>query len=130
MIHPVNVELRAHRGVPFVDVTGFEGVDYTGAAFTLEVRRYPDAPGAPLFALAAASRPDAQGVTVTVEDRDGVPVSFVQSRVSETTLEAIRKSSPRGGDVVLHYALDVTGGGLGKHRRMQGAFILEASANG
>lgn len=129
MIAPAYVDLRAYRGVSFSDVTGFEGQDYGAATFTVELRRFRDAPGAPELALTNAPA-TAQGVSVTVTTDDGVPTSAVQIRINETTIEGLAKTRPPGGDLVLQYALDITGGGLGKHRRMQGAFVVEASANG
>ncbi len=129
MIGIANVDLHSPRGVPFVDVTDFVGQDYTGATFRMEVRHYRDAPAA-LLTLNEQVNPAAEGITVAVRTEDGIPVSAVQIRINETTIEGLQFSSPRGGDVVLQYALDVTGGGLGKHRRMQGAFIVGASANG
>ncbi|MBM3927564.1 MAG: hypothetical protein FJ335_03765 [Sphingomonadales bacterium] len=129
MIAPADVDLRAYRGVPFVDVTAVEGVDYGTASFTLELRFYRDAPDA-LVSLSRIENPSAQGVTVIVTLDDDLPTSAIQIRINETTLEAIRKTSPAGGDIHMVYALDATGAGVGKHRLMRGEFILEASANG
>lgn len=129
MIGIANVDLYAPRGVPFVDVTDFVGQNYDGATFRMEVRPFRDAPTL-AFALDQQANPAAQGISVAVRTENGLPVSAVQIRVNETTIEALQFSSPRGGNVVLQYALDITGGGFGKHRRMQGSFIVEASANG
>lgn len=129
MIHPAPLDLRAYRGAPFTYAIDFYDVDYSAATFRLEVRRYRDAPGAPLVALGNAA-PQAEGVSCTVSTFYDRTVSTVAVRVNETTVEAQRMTSPRGGDLVLAYALDVTGGGHGKARRAQGAFIIEASANG
>ncbi len=129
MIPVAHVDLLAHRGVPFTDTTDFYGQDYSAADFRVELRRYRDAPEAVLI-LSTQTNLNAQGISVSVASEDGVPVSSVRIRINETTIEGLQFTSPRGGNLVLQYALDVTGGGLGKHRRMQGAFTVEASANG
>lgn len=123
------VDLYAARGVPFTDTTYFEGQDYSSSTFRVEIRHYRDAPGAPLIPLDTVSG-TAEGVSVSVTTENGLPVSAVTIRINETTIEGLQYTSPRGGDLRLQYALDVTGGGFGKHRRMQGAFIVGASANG
>lgn len=129
MIAAALVPLALERGTPFVDVTAFEGYDYSGATFTMEVRDYPDKPGDPLIALSNAG-PTAQGISCTVEVVDAIPVSSVRIQINETTIEALEKTSPRGGDRVFAYALDVAGGGHVKTRRMKGPLIVQASANG
>lgn len=124
-----NVDLYMPRGVAFLDETVFDGFDYSAATFTLEIRRYRDASGSPLVALTNAAA-NAQGISCTVVVTDGWPVSTVRTRINETTIEGLPFSSPRGGDVALQYALDIAGGGHAKLRRMQGAAIVGASANG
>jgi hypothetical protein len=123
------LDLRANRGVPFVYIVDFEGFDYSAASFVMEARAYRDAPSS-LISLAGPVNAAAQGISVSVTTSDGVPTSTVQIRINETTIEGLAYTSPRGGDLRLQYALDITGGGHGKARRMQGAFIVEASANG
>ncbi len=129
MILPVEIELRAFRGVPFVDVTQFVGQNYSDAYFRIEVRRYRDEGGEPLFVLESQPNPLSEGISLQMGEVDGVISSNVQIRINETTLEALPFTSPRGGEFVCQYALDVTGGGFGKHRRMQGPLIVEPSAN-
>jgi hypothetical protein len=128
-ISPASVELRAYRGTPFIDVTDFEGFDYSAATFVLEVRAYRDKPGAALVAIGNATA-GAQGVSVSVATTDGIPTSSVKIQINETTIEGLAFTSPRGGNLVLQYALDIAGGGHVKTRRMQGDFVVEASANG
>jgi hypothetical protein len=123
------VDLIAHRGVVFADVTAFDGFDYSDAAFTMEIRRYGDASGEPLVALAKAG-PTAQGISCTVATVGPFPVSTVTIRINETTIEGLPFTSPRGGDWAGKYALDIAGGGHPKLRRMEGAFTVRASANG
>jgi hypothetical protein len=129
MIPVALVDIPAWRGTPFVYMIAFEGFDYSAATLTMEVRRYRDAAGAPLIALTNAV-PSAQGVSVTIDTTGDLPVSTVQLRINETTIEGLSKSTPRGDDVCLVYALDIAGGGHQKMRRQEGAFIVKASANG
>jgi len=126
---PAQVDLVAERGTPFVDVTTFEGFDYSAATFVLEVRDYLDKSGAARVALGNAA-PTAQGISVSVTTTNDIPSSDIQIRINETTIEGLPFTTPRGGDLVLQYALDIDGGGHGKVRRMKGAFIVKASANG
>lgn len=127
MIQPALVDLRAFRGVPFSDTTDFEGQDYGTAAFRMELRDYRDSPA---LLVGLNNSGSGEGISCIVYQTEAGPVSSVTMRINETTLEQLSFSNPRGGDRVMVYALDVTGGGLGKHRRMYGKFILEASANG
>ena len=127
---PALADLRAYRGTPFVDVTAYRGFDYSNASFVMELRAYRDAPGAPLVSLVRQDNPAAEGISVDVAYRNGRPTSYVQARINETTLEALRFTNPRGGDLRLFYAQDIAGAGHGKARRMRGTFTLEASANG
>lgn len=124
-----DVDIYAPRGVPLLDLTDFVSFDYSAATFVMEVRKYRDASAPALLTLANAAA-SAQGISCTVTMVDGVPWSTVQIRVNETTIEGLPFSSPRGGDVALQYALDITGGGHPKLRRMQGVFLVGASANG
>lgn len=129
MIQPAKVDLRAYRGVPFSDVTAYYAVDYSTASFVMEIRATRDQNGPPLVSLSRASSP-VQGVSATVVTPSGIPISSVAIRIDETTIEALAFTRPRGGDLLLFYALDISGGGHDKARRMQGCFIVEASANG
>ncbi|GGO96591.1 hypothetical protein [Stakelama pacifica] len=127
-IAPAVVEIFWYRGTLLKDVTRFEDIDYSAATFDLQVRNYPDE-ATPLLTLGNAAS-NAQGVscsTVT-ETIDGIEHthSDVQIRLNETTGEAIRKSAPVGGDIELVFALDITGGGHEKTRRMRGKLILKA----
>lgn len=123
------VTWTAQRGVPFIDRTAYLGFDYREATFTVEVRRYRDQSGTPLLALTNATA-NAQGVSVEYREVDGVPLSIVQTRINETSVEGLPFTSPRGGNVELQFAQDIAGGGHIKQRRQQGPLIVEASANG
>lgn len=128
MDQAAKVDLAAYRGAPFIDRTVFENFDYSDATFVMQIRKYRDAPDVVLTLGNAVST--AQGISATYHTDTDPPASWVQIRINETTLEALSYTAPRGGDLRLQYALDVTGGGHEKLRRMEGAFILRASANG
>ncbi|KQY96404.1 hypothetical protein [Brevundimonas sp. Root1423] len=132
MIKPGQATLEAQRWAPFVDVTAFEGFDFSAATFAMHVRQYRDAPGDPLISLTNAIS-SAQGVSVSVAtvEVDGVDtlVSSVQIRINETTLEALLLNAAGAGkDIPLVYDLHITSTGLGKIRWMEGDFIIRAGA--
>lgn len=126
---PALVTLHAYRGGgPFIDITYFDGYDYSAATFVVELRDYADDGAAPRVTLSNAAT-NAQGVSCTVAYTDGIPVSRVVIRINETTLEGLPFTSPPGGDMAFVYALDVAGGGHPKTRRMRGQLILHAGEN-
>lgn len=128
MITPARVDLVAQRWSPFVDVTAFEGFDFSDATFAMHVRAYRDAPGDPLISLANAAS-NAEGVSVSVATVEGDPVSSVQIRINETTLEALLLNAAGAGkDIALVYDLHITSTGLGKVRWMEGSFTIRAGA--
>lgn len=130
MITPAHVPLVAQRWSPFVDITAIEGFDLSAATFAMHVRLYRDAPGDPLISLTNAAS-NAQGVSVSVATVEGQPVSSVQIRINETTLESLLlnpTAAETGKDVGLVYDLHITTAGLGKVRWMEGAFMIRAGA--
>lgn len=124
-MQPGTLPLRAQRWTPFVYTIDFIGQDFTGAAFAMEVRLRPDAPGSALITLAGASAPS-QGISVTVATVDGVPTSSVEIRIDETTLEGVLPNAGKAGaDVVLAWDIHITFGGGLKTRWLQGSFTIE-----
>lgn len=125
MITPARVDLTAQRWTPFVDVTAIEGFDLSMATFALQIRLYRDAAGAPLISLVNAAS-NAQGISCSVATIEGQPVSSVQIRINETTLESLLLTP--GKDVSLVYDLHATSAGLDKVRWMEGTFLIRAGA--
>lgn len=126
---PALVDLVAFRGGgPFIDTTAFVGFDYSAATFVVELRDWADKPGAAIVTLGNAAS-NAEGVSVSVVTNEGVPTSTVQIRINETTIEGLPFGKPRGTDWRGVYALDITGGGHAKTRRMRGKFIVTAGEN-
>jgi hypothetical protein len=134
MIKPAQVTLEAQRWSPFVDVTAFEGFDFSAATFVMEIRNGLDQADdvAPLISLTNAI-PSAQGISVSVAtvEIDGVEtlVSSVQIRISKATLRLLLLgASGAGKDVSLYYDLHITSAGLDETRWMEGSFIILAGA--
>ncbi|WP_292223940.1 hypothetical protein [Brevundimonas sp.] len=128
MITPGHLDLVVQRWTPFVYQIDFEGLDFTGATMAMQARLYRDAPGAPLISLVNAAA-NAEGLSVTVTNLDGVPTSHVQIRINETTAEGLLlNAGAPGDDVKLVYDLHITGGGLPKTRWVEGSLIIRAGA--
>lgn len=127
MLKPGHWPLRARRWVPFVELIPFVGIDFTGATFVAQVRLYPDAPGDPLISLANAAA-NAQGVSVSVTfDDDGLPTSWVQLRINETTIEdtlPFTGAGHPGRDVTVAWDLIAIGGGYPKSVWLEGPFNI------
>lgn len=125
---PGRLDLSANRWTPFIYLIAFEGYDFTGATFAMQVRLYRDAAGSPLIDLSNAAS-NAQGLSVDVATLDDVVTSTVQIRINETTLEGLLLNQGKpGADVVLVYDMHITGGGLEKTRWIEGSFIIRAGA--
>lgn len=128
MITPGRLGLTAQRWTPFVYQIDFEGLDFTGATMAMQVRLYRDAPGDPLIDLANAIS-TAEGLSVAVVTVEGQPISTVQIRINETTLEALLLNAGKAGeDVTLVYDLHITATGFPKARWIEGDFIIRAGA--
>lgn len=126
------LDIPVNRGTPFSDDIPCEGYDFTGGTFLLQVREYKGAPGAPLLELTNTTAP-AQGISVSVEVVDGLPISTLFIRINETTIEALRPFAVDGSgrpnrtpasDVVLAYDMHVTATGYPKDRLLEGQFII------
>ena len=118
------LDLGADRRTPFVRTIRFEGYDLTGATFKAQVRPYSDAPGSPLVDLATVVSSSAEGLKLlTVETVAGQPVSTVQMRVNQSTMEAMPAANAPGGDVTLAWDLHITIGSA-KERWLFGDFVV------
>ena len=128
MITPGRLDLTVQRWTQFVYLIDFEGIEFINTSYAMQVRLYRDAPGSPLLSLVTAAA-GAEGIStqnVTVNE-DGVPVSTIQIRINETTLEGLLLNAGKPGeDVRLVYDLHITGGGFPKTRWLQGAFVIAA----
>lgn len=124
---PAVLHLRAKRWVPYDDKIIIRGVDMTGASLKAQIRLYPDAPGDPLVSL-TNSTPLAQGLSVSVADDAGVPVSTIRMLINETTIEQLlpfaSNGTEPGAEVKLSWDMLITVTGMRKARWFQGNFII------
>lgn len=138
-------DLLANRWAPFVHVFAYRGLNLTGATFAGGIRAVKDGSGAPLVVLANAAS-NAQGfslLSVATETIDfggligvrTVPVSYVQMRINETTMEGLPFPEQlllgeRGDDVPLWWDKQITPTGSDKYRQLEGQFIVHAGVAG
>lgn len=124
-------DLRVQRWSPKRFQIPCEGFDFEGQALTMQVRAYRDAPGAAVIDLATTAAP-AEGLSVSTDRSGTLPVSTLDIRINETTIEGAlpfpASGVEAGADVVLAYAIHV-GAGAAKFRFLEGAFIIEPGAN-
>jgi hypothetical protein len=147
MIAPGRYDLKADRWVACIRTFNFVGLDLTGAVFLANVRLKPDASGAPLVLLNNAAA-GAEGIrfvgvwTQTIQQHidagrihavpphfeltDTVPLSTVEMRINETTMEGLPWGPERGDDAALAWDLHVTPTGGIKDKYLGGDFIVRA----
>lgn len=116
---PARDDVRAYRWATFAEPFPIVGIDLTGATAAMQVRAYPDAPGA---ALATAT------VAIGVTTDDGVTTSTLTATIAEATIEALlpfpANGTEPGAELRLAYDIVVTTSALGKRRWIEGAFII------
>lgn len=137
-------DLLVNRWAPFVHLFAFQGLDLTGATFAGAIRQVKDGTGAPLKTLGSAGSGSAEGfflqsvATETVDfgtvngvdvGEQSVPVSYVQMRVNEASIEALPRRTD-GNDVELYWDMQVTPSGGDKYRALEGAFTVHAGVTG
>ena len=124
----VRYDIVTERWAFFSDTFDFEGFDFTGATFALQVRLYRDAPGDPLISLVDAAEGN-QGLYLSMDTIDGIPWSYVRITINEGTLnDTLLNQGKAGTDVVLVYDLVMTASGSAKTRLVEGNFIIKAGA--
>lgn len=120
------VPLSADRWTPFVRTISFE-YDLTGAVLRLQIRLYPNQPGAPLVDLGMVDTLAAQGLKLTSVDNSGPnPISIVSMRINETVMEGLPYMGELGDDSELAWDLHVTPATGLKERWLFGPFIVKA----
>lgn len=117
-------DLIVERWTPFKHVIEFQGLDFTGQACSMQVRRSRDRSDAALISLTTAASP-AEGISLTVATVGGIPSTTVEIRINETTIEGLPFTNPRGGDWVGAWDLHI-GNGVAKRRWLQGTFTVSA----
>lgn len=121
MIQTGSYDISVNRWVPTTVTIAFVGYDFSGATAALHVRAYKDAGGDPLLSLASGD-----GIAIAVSSADGVTTSTLTLTFAEADVEALPFTSPRGSDLHLAYDLVIDGGGAGKVRWLEGAFMVRA----
>jgi hypothetical protein len=120
-------DLVANRWEPFVHTIDFEGFNFTGATFIMQVRLMRDAPGSPLVDLGTVGGVGTEGITLTgVATVNGASVSSVSIRINEATVEGLPAAGEIGDDLDLFYDLQITPAGGVKYRALEGAFTVHA----
>ncbi len=124
---PGTLNLTAYRNVPFLEAIRFVGLDFTGGTFALQVRLLPGTAGSALIGLTNQTA-GTQGLSVAVTVESSVNVSTLTIQIDESTIDSLLPASTNGQkagtDVLLHYDLIITGGGLGKTRWLEGTFTI------
>lgn len=144
------LDVDADRWTPFVETWQFEGEDWTGATFAMQVRLFNDAPGDPLLSLETVTTAAAEGVrlvyagTATVDahiaagrlnevpeglaSEDSLALSLVGVRINETSMEAMPFPGERGDNATLAWDLHVTPAGGLKSKLLGGHFTVLSGA--
>ena len=128
------LDLTAFKRVPFLEPDGVTvailGPNYTGAAFSMQIRNIAGDTGAPLVSLASAAS-GGQGISVTynasyIYDEAGSvsPASLILIQIDEATIEALALNNPADKPVILAYDLHVTPTGGVKRVELRGQFII------
>jgi hypothetical protein len=126
MATAAQVRLLADRWTPFVRTISFE-YDLTGADLRLQIRSYPNQPGAPLVDLGLVDTLAAQGLKLASVDNSGpIPISIVSVRINETVMEGLPYMGELGDDSELAWDLLVTPATGLKERWLFGPFIVKA----
>lgn len=147
MQSPGRLPLAGDRWTALTRTLEFEGVDFTGATFAMQVRDRKDG-GALRADLATVFSGAAQGVrliyggTATVSAHiaagriDAVPdgmtadqsliLSLVGIRINESTMEAMTPATEIGDDATVYWDLHVTPSGGLKDLYLYGPFIIRA----
>lgn len=123
MISPGILDLYADRWTAFVATLEFDGVNWTGATFLMQVRLLPDNPNSPLITLPTVSTASAEGVRI-ISVVAGV--TTVGIRINETTMEAMPAATSLGDDATFFWDMHVTPAGGVKQRYLAGKFIVRA----
>lgn len=124
------LDLTANRWEPFVHTIDFEGFNFTGASFAMQVRDRRD--GGFLRAdLATVGSVGSEGVTLTgVTTEDGIPTSHISIRINEATMEAMEVATEEGDDGEIWWDLQITPSGGVKYRALEGVFTVHAGVTG
>jgi hypothetical protein len=147
MQSPGRLPLDGDRWTPFVRTLQFEGIDFTGATFAMQVRDRKDG-GALRADLETVDSGSSEGVrliyggTATVDEHieadrideipqgmsgdDDLTLSLVGIRINESTMEAMTPATEIGADATAYWDLHVTPSGGLKDLYLFGPFTIRA----
>lgn len=127
MIYPGTLDLTALRHVPFIVQIEFRGYILNGASYDFAVKLRRGAPDPAIVSLNAVL-PGAEGVSSVLINDAGTWVTVVTIQIDEDTLDAILPPETSGRkadtDLDLHYDLIITDEVVGRHRWLEGKFII------
>lgn len=126
MQRPGRLPLEGDRWTAFVRTLTFQGADWTGATFAMQVRDRKDGGflRADLGTVASAS---AEGVRlISAGLVDGVMTSVVGIRINETTMEDIDAATEAGEDADIWWDMHITPSGGVKQKYLYGPFKIRA----
>ncbi|MFC3579137.1 hypothetical protein [Sphingomonas hylomeconis] len=130
MATAARLPLAAWRNELCVRTIRFVGLDLTGVDMRMQIRLRPDAPGAPLIALATVTTASAEGLKLdSVTTVAGIPTSTVVLRINKTTMTnaaMVPYGGEPGADTGLSYAIQLGGTSVGA-TRVYGPFIVLAN---
>ena len=126
LFQTVPAPMSGWRSNPLVETIIINGIDFTGAAFLLEVRDRRD--GGALRAGLTNAAPGAEGISMSVATVEGVPVSTLQIRFDEATMEGMPPATEVGDDLTIVWGMHITPSGGTKFMAFDGPFTIKASA--
>lgn len=130
MSYAARLPITADRYTPCLRTLIFRGIDLRGKTLRMQVRLIGDTPGQPLVDLGSVDNAQAQGLALLTVEQDGaIPVSTVQIRINELTMERLPYSGELGSATALAYDMITTIGG-DKRVLMGGPFVIEAGVTG
>lgn len=130
MSYAARLPITADRYTPCLRTLIFRGIDLRGKTLRMQVRLVGDTPGQPLVDLGSVDNAQAQGLALLTVEQDGeIPVSTVQIRINELTMERLPYSGELGSATALAYDMIATIGG-DKRVLMGGPFVIEAGVTG
>lgn len=130
----VKLDISAFKRVPWGGASGYAdlpvvGVDWSAAAFKMDIRICPGDATTPLVSLTNATA-GSQGISATYDagyvmpDGEVVGATIIRPQIDEPTLEALALSARASDPVALSYDLHITPAGGVKSVVCFGAFTI------
>jgi len=134
MITPGNLPLTVQRWSPFdYSIQLPVGIDFTGAAATMQARLRDDAPGAAVILLVMATA-GLEGLSFTHVTTDSIVTSTLRIRINKATAQAVLLNAGKAPtvdvrqDARLSYDIQITGGGYELTRWYEGVLTIRGGS--